>query len=294
MKYKIPYLKEILKPEWSHSVGYGVKGKSKCKIDFLEQGTTPKDTKLLKKLGIKKGEKILAIASYYASWAKELQKAGVKIDYSDISKSIVNWVKKNVKAKFGKYICSNYELIPKKTKEYDWTFTYEACGGGRGLPLAYLRSLLNTKGGILIIHLGDKKHQLANASKLKRYPNIVKTLSQIYDTKFFIVKRKINAHKRGEKNIENYKFLISKIKTNNFARKKAELDIKVLDYINTKNKINLKEISKNFNTTKKESKNSLERLNKLAKVINEKFLKKIELKPKKLSPPTRALLGIDK
>lgn len=277
-KTKIPNLKKILKTEWTHNIGYGFKGKERSKINALEQGTTPEDKLLLKKLGIKKEERILAIAAYYASWAKELKRAGAKVDYSDVSKPIVNFVKKNVKVKFGRYILSNYELIPKNSNEYDWTFTYEACGGGRGLPLAYLRSLINKKGGILLIHLGDKKHQKANASKIRRYPNIVKTLSKIYNAKFIVDKVKIKSHKRGEKNIKLNEFLVSKIMTNNSARKKAELDLKVLDYVQKKKFIDLEKDSKKLNLRKKELKDSLSKLNKLTKIINEKFLREVEIK----------------
>lgn len=280
MKFQIPNLKEILKPEWSHNVGYGVKGREKSKLNALEQGTTPHDKNLLRKLGIKNKERILVIAGYYASWAQALEKTGAKVDYSDISKEIVNWVKKNEKTKFNNYICSNYELIPGREKEYDWTFTYEACGGGRGLSIAYIRSLLNSKGGILAIHLGDKKHQIANASKIKRYPNIVQTLSNIYNAKFFVNKKQINAHKRGEKNIETYEFLISKIKTNNSARRKARLDMNILDYISNKKKIDLEKDSKKLNLRKAELKDSLERLNKLKQIINQKFLRELNCKIK--------------
>lgn len=278
-KILIPNLKEILKTKWSHDIGYGFKGKKKSRINALEQGTTPRDSKVLEKLGIKKREKVLVIAAYYASWASELQKAKARIDYSDISKPIVDWVKKNEKIKFGKYICSNYELIPKNPKEYDWTFTYEACGGGRGLPLAYLRSLLNSNGGILVIHLGDEKHQKANISKLQKYPNIVKILSKIYNAKSSAVKKKIKARKRGEKNIEIHEFLVSKIKTNNSARKKVELDLEILNFIQNKKIINLEKDSKRLKIDKKGLKDSLIRISKIAKLIKAKgCLREVELK----------------
>jgi len=257
--YNIPCLKEILKPKWSHEIGFGFKGKNKSKLDSLEQGTTPEDKDLLKKIGINKKEKVLVIAGYYASWAQALKRGGAEVDYSDISKEIVNWVKKNEKTRFGKYICSNYELIPKKEKEYDYTFTYEACGGGRGLPIAYLRSLLNNKGGILMLHLGSKEHQKANTPKLKRYPDIVKTLAQIYDSKYFIINKKIKVHKRGEKVIKNSKFLICKILTNKNARELAKQDLIALE-------------------SNKFSKDNLERLNKLSNLISaEKCVKKVKV-----------------
>jgi hypothetical protein len=277
MKYTIPDLKKVLEPPKEfYKPGYGLKS-SKGKLEILEQGTIPEDEQLLKKLGIKKDEKVLAIATFYASWARKLKENGAKVDYSDISKELTNWAKKNYKIKFGKYICSNYELIPKKEKEYDWTFTYEACGGGKGLTLAYLRSLLNARGGILLIHLGDKKHQIANAPKIKNYPNIVKSLSKIYNSNFSVEKKKIKAYKRGEEKVVNYEFLVSKIKTNNLARKKAKRDLLILEFVIDKDKINLKEISKKLKVNKSEIKKSLTRLSKLNKTIKKDFFKEVEL-----------------
>jgi len=265
---EIPNLKEILKPRWAHRVGYSFKGEKKVELKIFEQGTTPRDNNLLKKLGIKKRDKVLAIAAYYASWAKELQKAGAKVDYSDISRSIANWVKKNIKPKFRKYVVSNYELIPKKPNEYDWTFTYEACGGGRGLPIAYLRSLLNKKGGILMMCI-ELKHKKANASKVKRYPSIVKTLSRIYNTSYSVNEKKIKVHKR-EEDVKVRNFLICKIFTNRLARKRVEFDLKFLGEIKNKKKIKLKN---------KEEENSLKRLNKITKMlVKEDFIKNIEIR----------------
>jgi hypothetical protein len=265
MKCEIPDMKEILKSKWAHSVGLGARKDKWVKVSILEQGTTPEDKDLLKKLGISKGEKVLAIAGYYASWAKEIKKAGAKVDYSDISKEIVNWTKENIKTKFGKYICSNYELIPKKSEEYDWTFTYEACGAGRGLSIACLRSLLNSKGGMFLIHLGDKKHQEANASKIEKYPNIVRMISEIYGSEASVVKKKIKAHKKGEENVRIHEFLISKIKTNSSARRMAKVDLDFLDWIGDKGKVD------------KKFKDSLIRLGKLDKVISKDFFRIVEI-----------------
>lgn len=258
MKIKIPNFKKILKPIWKHKVGYGmISGAKHTKQDILEQGTTPLDKNLLKKLGIKKGDKILAIAGYYASWASELQKAGANVDYSDISKSLVSWVKKNVKTKFRKYIVSNYELIPKKEKEYDWTFTYEACGGKQGLPIAYLRSLLNKKGGILVYFINkDRPDRIGG--KAKTYPNIIDTLSKIYNTRGKYVNKKVFS-RRKDKYKGNLEFFIGTILTNASAREKALEDLATLE-------------------KSKGSPESLRRLSQLIKLFDSEFIKEIKLK----------------
>lgn len=257
--YKIPNMKEILKPRWAHKPGFGMKEKFVLhKRESFQQSTAPEDPNLLKKLGIKKGEKVLAIAGYYASWASELAKLGAKVDYSDISKSLINWSKKKYNKLFRKYICGNYELIPQKFNEYDWTFTFEACGGGSGLPIAYLRSLLNRKGGILVYHLryGTAKRKMG--SKPKRYPLIVKTLSQIYNTNYKIKEIRVKSH-RFEKPTKMIAHRVHIIKTNKKARELAQKDIQAL-------------------SSNKFSEENLERLNRLSKIISDEYLKEKILK----------------
>jgi hypothetical protein len=254
---KIPNIKEIIKPRWSHKPGFGMCEKNVLrKRKGFEQSTTPKDRNLLKKLGIKKGDKVLAIASYYASWASEIAKLGAIVDYSDISRSMVNWAKKKYRNLFGKYICYGYELIPKNIGEYDWTFTYEACGGGSGLPIAYLRSLLNNKGGILVLFLG-RKDPKKMGGKLRTYPQIVKNLGEIYSTKNSIKNVNIKSHRLLKKEINANPFMIAKLETNSEARQLAQKDLNAL-------------FSGRIN------KESLKRLSKLSKIISKEFLKDVK------------------
>lgn len=261
---KIPNLKKILEPLWAHNPGEAVNQTGWHKHEVLMQGSRPVDPNILDKLGIKKGEKVLAIAGYYGDWAYALQKNGIKVDFSDVSKSIVNWVKKQKDRKFEKYFVSGYELLPKKEKEYDWTFTYEACGGGQGLPLAYLRSLLNKKGGILVLFFRPDDPEKMG-SKLKRYPLIVKQLAKAYDGKAIVVRKKIKAHRKNLP-IKNHTYIIHKILTNNKARELAKKDIEFLWKIGNKK------------TLSKEYKDSVKRLSILAKAMNDKFRKEVEIK----------------
>ncbi|MBU0957300.1 MAG: hypothetical protein KKF56_00670 [Nanoarchaeota archaeon] len=252
--YKTPNMEKILKPRWEHKPGFGMSEKFVLHHrPSFQQSTVPEDPNLLKELGIKKGDEVLAIASYYASWASALAKLGAKVDYSDISKSLVNWSRKKYGKLFQKYICSNYELIPKKLEEYDWTFTFEACGGGSGLPIAYLRSLLNKKGGILVYHLRYGKAKKKMGSKSKRYPLIVKTLSKIYGIKFKIKQIKIKSH-RFEKPTTMIAHKVHILKTNKKARELAQQDLNAL-------------FSNKF------SQENLRRLDQLSKSISEEYLK---------------------
>lgn len=255
--YKIPNLKKIMEPKWAHKPGFGMsKPFTLHKREGLEQSSTPEDPNLLKKLGIKRGEKVLGIACYYASWASALAKTGAKVDYSDISKQMVSWSKRKYKRLFGKYMASNYELIPKNSNQYDWTFTYEACGGGSGLPIAYLRSLLNTRGGILIYHIRPKQQIKNMGDKPKRYPLIVKTLSKIYDTRCSVKEIKIKGHRLGKPS-SMITCMVHVIRTNQRARELARQDLEAL-------------MSNKF------SKENLERLSKLP--IKEEFLIEKRLK----------------
>jgi len=266
-------LEKILEPRWLHKVGWGVSSKGWHKRKKT-QATIPKDNLILQKIGMRKKDKVLAIAGFYADWATSLVKAGVKVDYSDISKGIVNYTKKKRGNIFGKYICSNYELIPKKPKEYDWTFTFEACGARQGLPIAYLRSLLNNKGGILVIYskLGKR-----GGGKTKTYPKIVKTLAKTYKTQYKIKNIKIKTQNKGF-----YQgFLphrVYTIKTSNSARKKAELDLRVLDFVKKKKIIYLEKEARKLDLEKKEFKDSIIRLSKLSKILGEPYKKEIELR----------------
>lgn len=265
-KLKIPNLNEITKPIWLHEAGYGFSGKEGgwYKQEILEQATTPLDSKILKVLGIKKGEKVLAIAAYYASWASKLAKVGAEVDYSDISKTIIKYAKKEYGHLFKKYILSDFVFIPKKAKEYDWTFTFESCGGGQGLPLAYLRSLLNKKGGILVFYWGGRAH---TGGKHKRYPRIVKNLSKIYSCNYKIKEVKLWSRRKGRAE-DYYPHKIFSVLTNDSAREKAERDLNVLNYLQGKKKV----------CPDAKMLQSIKRLNKFSCVFDDKFVREVEVK----------------
>jgi len=263
MKFKVPNLKQILKPVALHNPGYGIKTETgrMRKQSIWEQGSTPEDDRLLTKLGIKKGERVLAIAGYYASWASALQEAGARVTYSDISKAFVDYIRK--RQRFEDYICSNYELIPRESGKYDWTFTFEACGGKRGLVLAYLRSLLNTKGGILALLIREDTPEKMG-SKLRQYPLIVKTLADIYKARAKVKEVMIRGHRKGRET-GNYLHQISILRTNQKARRLAELDLRVLEQIQDKRKVG------------KDLEDSVKRLARISRIISSDCLKEVEL-----------------
>jgi hypothetical protein len=276
--YHIPNLKKIVRMANSHKAGFGIDtytGKFH-KQEILEQGSTPEDPKLLTKLGIKKRQRILAIAGYYASWASQLAKQEAKVDYSDVSQSMVNWSRRKYGKLFSKYLCSPYESIPKNQGEYNWTFTFEACGGKQGLPIAYLRSLLNKDGGILV--MAWRKEKAKMGSKPKQYPLIVRTIGQIYGAHALVEDINFRGHIKGQPTTA-IRHGVYKILTNNSARKEATLDLRVLEDIQHKNAIVLEEEAERLGINRKDLTHSLNRLDAISrKLIEEKFRKPITIR----------------
>jgi hypothetical protein len=278
MKITIPNIKYILRPRWAHKPGYWM---SKVyvlkKQKKLGQGTTPDIGGIIKNIGLKKGERVLAIAGYYADWASVIAKAGAKVDYSDISRTMVNYTKKKYGKLFNKYICSNYELIPRYLNEYDWTFTYEACGGGSGLPIAYLRSLMNKKGGILVLFF-NKAHEKKMGTKPKNYSKIVHGLAKIYNVKYSIKKINLYGKRKIKRKSGILPFIIYTLRTNSSARTIVKQDLEVLEKIGCARRIFLENISKDLNVDKKSIKESLKRIGFISGISEKKFTKQVDIR----------------
>lgn len=270
--FSIPDVNKIVsKPEARFFTGYYSKEGKFIKKMIKTQATLPNDKKLLNKVGLKRNEKVLVIAGYYGDWAKSLAKAGAIVSYSDVSRNLVNYAKKILKEKnIKEYICSDYALIPSKSLEYDWTFSFEPIGANRGLPIAMLRSLLNKRGGKLVVYPRiveeEYNRHLKSSRKLTR---IIRNLSKIYKTMYQISKKLIRGKvQKGGKLVK--KHVIVTIFTNDSARKKVESDLEVLDLIR-KRKLKSSEISK-------EIMQSLKRIDRLARVIDKEFVKKVVIK----------------
>jgi len=250
-QFLVPNLKEIVNNELIWKPGF-IPTKNGYESRFLQQSSVPFDKKLLNKLGIKKGDKILAIAGNHGDWAKSIMDLGCTVDYNEFSVYFIKYVKKRIK--FNKFIHGDFSLIPKKKLQYDWTFSFEPISGNKALPLAMLRSLLNKKGGILVYY--NRLHQ---KGKAKRFPKIVRILSKVYGCDYEIKSLNINAiHNTGKK--AKWKYHVFILRTNKKAREKAYTDLKTLNMLkNTKNY------------------ESLSRLDKISKLFKETFLIPISL-----------------
>ena len=114
-------------------------------------------------------------------------------------------------------------------------------------------------------------------SKPKSYPNIVKTLSEIYHSQYFIKKTNILGHRKGQ-STAILPHRVYTIKTNDAIREKAGLDLRVLDYVDNKKIIDLEKDSKKLNIPGLELKNSISRLEKISKLIDGSFVKEVKVK----------------
>ena len=277
----IPDIEKIIaSPESRFFKGYYWRDGKFHEKQIKTQATLPTDKNLLKKIGLRKNEKVLFIAGYYGNWAKALAKAEVMVCYSDVSRNLVNYAKKSLREKnIREYVCSDYTLIPSKSLEYDWTLSFEPIGTKQGLPIAMLRSLLNRKGGKLIVYprvieeIDSSKHYKSSRPLTK----IAKILCKVYKADYEITKKIIEG--KGQKGGElKKKHVILTIFTNNLTRKKAEFDLKLLSFIKNKKIIRISDLCNNFNTSEKKIIQSFRRIEKITKVLDRKFIKRIVIK----------------
>jgi len=235
------------------------------------QATLPKDKNLLKKLGIRKGDKILAIAAYYGDWADALGEDGAKVCYSDISKSLVNWARENLK-NIESFICCDFVSIPRKKLEFDWTFSFEPVGAG--LPVAMLRSLLNKKGGILVVYVPRFIKRTRKWKTGRNLFRIINCLSKTYECRSQIERIMIEGTlPNGEKLVKPHIF--GKIFTNKLARERANFDLALLGLLKNKRRVSIKKLMNISKAKRKKIERSMNRLNRISKLLEEKFRKNV-------------------
>lgn len=186
------------------------------------QETIPQDKELLGKLGLKESDEILFIAGYYGDWANAIASAGCQTDYSELSKSIVEFAKN----KFGgnknirKFICANFVEIPKEKNQYDWTVSFEPVAISWSLPISIMRSLQNKKGVKIIIYP-------RNSHSKEKYTGL-KLIADIYGCDYSEEEVFIDAIHHDFKKVEG-KHVIITFSTNEQARVKVQKDTAALE-----------------------------------------------------------------
>lgn len=242
---KIPDFAKIKKSATAWKVNSYFESDEWKKKSKKSQHTIISDEKILSKIGLRKNENLLIIAGYYGNWANSLAQAGAKVTYSELSKTLVSYVKRKYSGAISNFICSNYVNLPKKENEFDWTVSFEPVGGESGLPIAIIRSLMNRK-GIKIIHYPRENKP---EQSYERYSLIAEVYSCHFTRKKVFLK---GINQKGKDLDSNH--IITTIETNPASQKMAKEDIKSLE----KNKF---------------SKDSATRLSRISLLISKEFLK---------------------
>lgn len=231
------------------------------------QEVVPKDRELLKKIGIKKDSKVLFFAGGAGDWAKALSEKGCQVTYTDVSPSMVQIAKK----KFGNKGIKRFRkrdalLHPRRKKVYDWSVSFEPVPLWRkSLPITLVRSLLNNKGAKIISTPGYGFYK------------IMKSISRIYKVDLESKTRRRIWTKKALSGLRNPQIEVFTLRTNEQARKKTELDLKVLNAVDKTKKINPVSVGKKLNVRKKTVIKSLERLSRIAKLIEKEIRSRKEI-----------------
>jgi hypothetical protein len=219
-KTRLAILKEkMLKSDalWnSNLLAMKVKGGEK---QFL----TPKDRNLQKKLGIGKGEKVLIIAGYLGDWARAIAEFA-EVTYTDQSHAIIQYAKEK-EGKIKTFKRTPGELKPQRAMIYDWTFSFEPYPlfGKEAFPIILIRGMLNKKG----IKIVDSMYA---TNPTNPFEPEMERLAELYGAK---MEKKVVAIKGTRFGFINPKITtgsactILTIHTNNEARKRAAIDLKV-------------------------------------------------------------------
>lgn len=238
---------------------------------YDQQRTDPDTKDLLKKVGMKGGDRVLFVAGHRATWTLALAKAGAKIVYSDVSKELTDFVRKNVEHKnIVDYLCTSYFLYPTIPNQYDWTFTFEAVGQKFFI---FFLSLLNRCGGKYVLwdsgeHSERKLDELAKALKL---------CEKLYKVKGTTSIRKIVCKDRTG-TTESRRHHIFTVRTSDEAREKMYLDLRLFHFFFKRKKSSSAQICTVMNCSWEELKRSLHRLSIWSDLFTAKFARTIPLK----------------
>ena len=240
------------------------------------QRTDPDRSGLLTLVGLRDTAKVLFVAGHKGTWPLALAEAGAEITYTDVSKSLTDFARENVRhPNIRDYICVNYVLCPEVPEQYEWTFTFEAVGPK---PFILFRSLINRDGGKYVIwDKGDHAKR-----KLKDLTKAMELCRELYQSNGSIEEVQILARDR-EADEARLKHLIVTIRTNRSARERMFLDLRLFSFFYRRKKARLDEICVVMNCTSDELTQSMDRLSKWSSLFAEKY-----------SKPKRLLLRHDK
>lgn len=217
------------------------------------QSTTPIDPKLLNKIGLEKKDKVLYFAGCYGDWAKAISHQ-TELVYTDATKSVLEYAKTRNKGKIKRFKLITAELVPQRPMIYDWSVSYEPIPLLRTntLKFSLTRSLLNKKGAKLIysfLYEAEKKETLSQIERIAR----------IYSAEVELKKTFVETNsKRWQKTPVPISTIT--LKTNPRARKKAFIDLRILNAIDKESSMTIAQIAKKFKISKLEVINSIKRI----------------------------------
>jgi hypothetical protein len=233
------------------------------KRDLPSQEHIPVEKNLATKIGMHKGEKVLVFAGYLGDWAGGLSHE-TKVTYTDLNHTFKEFVRKQKRASINRFKVIAGESIPQRMRIYDWSFSYEPIplinAGTMSISLA--RSLLNNKGAKIIF---SPMYEIESAECWSKY---IKPLSKIYGVEVDYSRIPLNSQRaRGHFGISPEvvkKFDLMTIHTNPVARKKAFLDVRLLNAIDKANfygsGVSTRALAKRFGVTHREAIESVRRL----------------------------------
>ena len=229
--------------------GWPVSGKYSGK-----QGMVPSDPKLAQKIGIKSGANVLCFAGCHGDWARALS-TQCKVRYTDISKQMT----KSAALKKGmvrSFVSRPAELLVRRPKVYDWTFSFEPYPLESTLSLVFVRSLLNNKGCIVV----------ERGSTSKKFFSSAEEIASLYGAS---AKKESNTIRAKDRSLlKNEKISVITLRTNDVARGKAMFDLKLMHELNlakTKKEILVADaLCKKFGVSEKDLTESMERLEKIS------------------------------
>lgn len=231
--------------------------------ELPSQEHIPVEKNLATKIGMNKGEKILVFAGYLGDWANGLSHE-TRVTYTDLNHTFKEFVRKQKRASISRFKVIAGESVPQRARIYDWSFSFEPIplvnSGTMSVSLA--RSLLNNKGAKIIF---SPMYEVESAECWSKY---VKPLSKIYGVEVDYSRVPLNSQRaRSHFGIEApviRKFDLMTIKTNPVARKKAFLDVRLINAIDKANfyagGVSTRQLAKRFGVTHREVIESVKRL----------------------------------
>jgi hypothetical protein len=220
------------------------------------QSTTPIDPNLSNKLGLRKKDKILYFAGCYGDWAKAIAHQ-TELTYTDATKSVLEYAKERNKEGIKKFKLITAEMVPQRPMIYDWSVSYEPIPlvMKDTLKFSLTRSLLNKKGAKIIY---SPFFEIERSDALKQ----IEKVSRIYSTQLDIKKINVNTNSKHWTNTSTLINIIT-LRTNPIARRKAFLDLRILNAVDREKSLTITQLSKRFQVNPLEVIASIKRLEQL-------------------------------